>query len=313
MHSARAIRALGADEFSGHQTFAKMTWTKLRSDMEQLGYLIAGGKLPSRLTPVVEQCRQLVEETPKVKDGEFQFDVPALQPFAAHYNRLMYDHPEPAVPGSAVNRELDFDALQSEYYRNAPGLVYFDDFLSPAALASLQRFCREPTIWFQHHFLDEVGAGLGDGFCCPLLLQIASEIRTRFARIIKRHLFGTCWAYKYFQNDKDGHLHADQGAVNINFWITPDAANLDPELGGLWVWDRKVPVNYFGMNPERKQATQTRIVGEPGTHEFYIPYRCNRAMIFHSDLLHKSHRMNFKDNYEDRRVSVTFLYGKPTP
>jgi hypothetical protein len=32
--------------------------------------------------------------------------------------------------------------------------------------------------------------------------------------------------------------------VNVNFWITPDDANLDPERGGLIVWDVAAPLDW---------------------------------------------------------------------
>jgi hypothetical protein len=28
-------------------------------------------------------------------------------------------------------------------------------------------------------------------------------------------------------------IHADFAAINVNFWITPDDANLDPKSGGI--------------------------------------------------------------------------------
>ncbi|TFH44449.1 MAG: hypothetical protein E4H01_11110 [Lysobacterales bacterium] len=43
----------------------------------------------------------------------------------------------------------------------------------------------------------------------------------------------------------------------------------------------------------------------------YVPYAGNRAMMFRSNVLHKSDRLKFKDAYRQRRVSITFLYGKP--
>lgn len=37
-------------------------------------------------------------------------------------------------------------------------------------------------------------------------------------------------------------VHADSATVNLNFWLTPDEANLDPTSGGLVVYP-KVPPN----------------------------------------------------------------------
>ena len=39
-----------------------------------------------------------------------------------------------------------------------------------------------------------------------------------------------------------------------------------------------------------------------------IPYKSNRAVIFNSKLYHVTDKIEFKDNYKDRRVNITFLY-----
>ena len=41
-----------------------------------------------------------------------------------------------------------------------------------------------------------------------------------------------------------------------------------------------------------------------------IKYKSNRVIIFNSDLFHASDNFNFKKNYENRRINITFLYGK---
>ena len=44
------------------------------------------------------------------------------------------------------------------------------------------------------------------------------------------------------------------------------------------------------------------------TDSLRIPYKSNRAVIFNSKLYHVTDKIEFKDNYIDRRVNVTFLY-----
>ena len=41
-----------------------------------------------------------------------------------------------------------------------------------------------------------------------------------------------------------------------------------------------------------------------------IPYRCNRAVLFNSSLFHETDRISFKEGYENRRINVTYLFGK---
>ena len=32
--------------------------------------------------------------------------------------------------------------------------------------------------------------------------------------------------------------------MNVNFWITPDEANLNPDSGGLVIWDVNAPLEW---------------------------------------------------------------------
>ena len=50
-------------------------------------------------------------------------------------------------------------------------------------------------------------------------------------------------------------LHADAAAVNVNFWITPDEANLNPDTGGLVVYDKEAPAewNFAAYNSEQNK------------------------------------------------------------
>lgn len=36
-------------------------------------------------------------------------------------------------------------------------------------------------------------------------------------------------------------VHADSASVNLNFWVTPDEANLDPSSGGLIIYPKAPP------------------------------------------------------------------------
>ncbi len=69
------------------------------------------------------------------------------------------------------------------------------------------------------------------------------------------HLFATCWSYKCFQDEPDGHIHADNDAVSLNLWITPDESNLETDAGGLVLWNKAVPDEYFDATGEEMMHT----------------------------------------------------------
>ncbi len=41
-----------------------------------------------------------------------------------------------------------------------------------------------------------------------------------------------------------------------------------------------------------------------------VPYRANRAVIFDSNLFHKTDVIRFAGGYENRRINITMLYGR---
>jgi len=62
--------------------------------------------------------------------------------------------------------------------------------------------------------------------------------------IVGDHPLLRWWGFKYISQRKGINIHADFAAVNVNFWITPDEANLDPEKGGLIIWDKPAPLEW---------------------------------------------------------------------
>ena len=40
-----------------------------------------------------------------------------------------------------------------------------------------------------------------------------------------------------------------------------------------------------------------------------VPYKFNRAVLFNSDYFHETDKINFKDEYEARRINITYLFG----
>ncbi len=105
-------------------------------------------------------------------------------------------------------------------------------------------------------------------------------------------------------------MHADQAAVNVNFWIAPDEASNDPQSGGLVVWDKKAPLDWDFARYNTDEAAIRAFLAEKGAKPIVVPHRANRAVVFDSDLFHETDTIRFKDGYQNRRINVTMLYGR---
>ncbi len=185
-----------------------------------------------------------------------------------------------------------------------------DNLLSDEALARLRHFCWGSTVWRKVYRDGYLGAMPEHGFACPLLAQIADELRSTYPTILGQYPLLRLWGFKYDSRLTGINIHADFAAVNVNFWITPDEANLDPESGGLVVWDAPAPLGWDFAKYNDDVPAARDFLAQAGARPLTIPYRANRAVIFDSDLFHETDRIAFKDGYLNRRINITLLYGR---
>ena len=201
-------------------------------------------------------------------------------------------------------------AISEKWNKGKPQIVVIDDFLTEDALTQLRQFCWGSTIWRQTYDDGYLGAMPEQGFAVPLLAQIAEEMPAVYPDIFKSHPLRYLWSFKYDSKLSGTAIHADQAAVNVNFWITPDEANLDPKGGGLVVWDVSAPLDWDFEKFNCDEAAIRDFLKQSGAKPVVIPYRANRAVIFDSDLFHETDKITFKDGYKNRRINVTLLYGR---
>ena len=213
------------------------------------------------------------------------------------------------IPGRAVNPDSSGD-VAARWQGSSPQHVVIDNLLTDAGLAALRRFCWRSTIWHNAHSNGYLRAMPEHGFACPLLAQIDEELRGTYPSILGRHPLLRWWGFKYDGRLKGTNVHADFAAININFWIAPDEANLDPESGGLIVWDKAAPPDWGFAQYNGAGQTVRDYLTEAGAKAVTVPHRANRAVVFDSDLFHETDRIAFKEGYLNRRINITMLYGR---
>jgi cytochrome c-type biogenesis protein CcmH/NrfG len=284
---------------------------KLRHDCEQLEYLLGAGRLPFAYREVLEDYRALLQEIRGKVDvaGLIPFDEARHPLVARTYKRPVYIEPAPVPDGPVVRPDLDWRALEQRYLAAEPNHAALDNLLTPPALRELRRFCLESTFW-NNIKPGYLGAYFYDGFCCELLLRAARELRERMPAVMGGLPLQMMWGYKCESRLPGLGVHADEAAVNVNFWITEDEANLDPEHGGLLIYRQDAPPDWGFAKFNTDSETIQRYLEGDGEPPLRIPYRANRAVVFDSDLFHATDRPVFREGYTSRRVNITFLYGQ---
>jgi tetratricopeptide (TPR) repeat protein len=278
---------------------------KLEHDAEQFRYLSQRTRERLRFELLARSYRAVAEQVANdvTALSDAQIDV-----LGGHYNTPIHLCAVPEVAGRAVNEPADRAAQTAEF--DERGAIFVDDLLTPEALYSLRQFLLESTIWHDFSHIDGfVASYLEDGLACPLLLQIADDLRRAFPDILGAHRLSQAWAFKGLRAQSSIDVHADDAAVSVNFWVTPTQANLGLGRGGLVVCLAPPPDGWDIKDYDTDQGRIVTFLEQMADNSLVVPYRQNRAVLFRSRLFHHSDRPEFAPGYENRRINLTLLYG----
>src|SRR5260221_11294239 len=129
---------------------------------------------------------------------------------------------------------------------------------------------------------------------CPLLLGIAAELPGRLPAIFGDEPLVELWGFKYEAEGQGTALHADSAALHVNFWVTPNEANLTPERSGLVLYDRLAPANWDFAKYNTDQVAIGEFLEAAGARKIVIPHRRNRCVLFDSGLFHRTDDFRFR-------------------
>ena len=194
------------------------------------------------------------------------------------------------------------------YVTSNPEIVVIDDFLTHDFLEDLGVFFRCANIFKYPYSRGYIGAFLGKGMANKALLEFSTELKKSLNKIFLNYYLSQAWSFKYDSKREGIGVHADDAKVNVNFWITDDSANVNHDNGGMIIW-KKTPNDKASFKDFNSLQSMDKIKDEiRDADSLRIPYKSNRAVIFNSKLYHATDEIEFKDNYKDRRVNITFLY-----
>lgn len=283
---------------------------KLKHDIEQISYLLKKKIVSKKFNNIVKKYKFIYSSLPKNSDHTdiFTLSKEFTYKLGPTFNNLIYYQPPDIIEKKIINDNKKVVTINS---KKKFKYMVIDDFLSKEVLDKLYSFCLTNSIWNEFDYKNGyIGSFIENGFNTPLLLQISEEIRLQYPKILKKFPLTKAWAFKCNNQMKGIKIHADFAAININFWITPDKANLNKKTGGLLIWDKEAPKNWDFKKYNNNHLAIKNFLKKKKSKMKRIKYKSNRVIIFNSNLFHASDNFNFKKNYENRRINITLLYGK---
>ena len=214
------------------------------------------------------------------------------------------------ISSGCINPDKNWHEIEEQYFNSPKQIIYIDNFLSHKAAKELREFCLVSKIWNIEYKDKYLGATSDKGFISAIHLQIAIEIKQKLPKLFGQHKLGKFWAFKYDTTLGKGiNVHADFAIHNLNFWITPDEYNNNKNSGGLKVYDTPAPENWTFQQYNKNADEVYKFLNDNNANCTNIPYKFNRAVLFNSAYFHETDKINFKDEYEARRINITYLFG----
>jgi hypothetical protein len=200
---------------------------------------------------------------------------------------------------AALNPHLDAAHISHEFFASNGGIVVIDDMLTAATADGLAGACRL--------------AARADGDLLAAdgpsaVVDIAASISRLLPAILGPHDLRDAHASLTHAKPQPGPVAARDAARCLHLWLTPDDANRDPYTGGLIVYSRHAPEDWFETEHNATQARRLLVDADIETH--MIDYRQNRAVLFDADLLHEDDIVEFDGGPDNGRLSLVLTFGE---
>jgi hypothetical protein len=201
-------------------------------------------------------------------------------------------------------------SLASTLKSSSISAAVVDDFLSPDEFTEIRQHLISHWAWryknwtnaYLHNYEIDTNA----------LDQVAERLRWPLSEVAGAPISRVMqWA---ILAHADGGLkaHADNGTFVVNFWLTPDEFNLDPDSGGMVLYDVRRPSEI--MSPEYQISPQSDnyVSARTSGGKLEVAYRCNRAIIFDATLFHASLPIAFAaEGAHTKRLNVSIIFDDP--
>lgn len=210
-------------------------------------------------------------------------------------------------PSFFLLQEKDWEKIEINFRESKPlDYVVVDHILDTNICKSLQEQLAQHWAWKlkdpQAKHLHNIRPKIS------LINDVANEIKGKLPNVLGNLELDTYWAIMNHKNTP-GRIHFDDCDLVVSLWLTPDEYNLNPQSGGLNLYDVHKNSDerweeMFTCGDEIKDYVKANL-----KKEICIPYKWNRAIIFNPRNLHAAGYTDFKnDHVLNYRLNLTLAF-----
>ena len=282
-HFARAYELRRGEDRTDIATrsLTEATRGKLLHDAEQFRFLAGHRRDRQRFEALAKTyetvAKDFSEEPTKLSRNQIAM-------LGDDYNTAISVFAAPELPGRAVSERRDHATIMRLFQERRAGAVYFDELLTVPALVRLKQYLLESTIWHDFSHIDGfVASYLEDGLACPLLLQVADEIRQTFPQLLADRPLAQAWAFKGLQCEPRW-TPTRMTPASASIWLTPTRPT---SIQSMEDWPSAAPrrrrSGRSGLDADNAQIA--RLMARHANDTLYVPYRrtarCSSIPPFH--------------------------------
>lgn len=206
--------------------------------------------------------------------------------------------------------QRDWAAVEEEYQASSPyNFSVLDNFFTPDVLVSVREQLLADWGWqYKNWQANELYVRDPD---ITEISTTAHELKRHLPEVLDGLEFVRCWAFMH-QRNVGLKVHADNGAVTVDVWMTPDDHNLQPDAGGIVFYDVKrdpgMMIHEFNTVEWAEKYFQELWSGQSRS----VAYGYNRAVLFDAATFHESDRVDFRaDGANTYRINLSLLFDDP--
>lgn len=206
--------------------------------------------------------------------------------------------------------ERHWPDVVKEYRATSPyNYAVLDDFLPENVIASVRSQLLAQWNW-QYKNWQAQELYVRDP-AIPEVPLIAAELKQQVPELLDGYEFVRCWAFMH-QRNAGLKVHADNGAVTLDLWITPDEYNLDADTGGLVFFDVKRQPDQMIHEFNTVEWAEKYFRQHTRGRSEKVGYKYNRAVLFDAGTFHESDTVEFlAAGAESYRINVSLLFDDP--